>query len=429
MAEKITLNYITKIEGHADLSIKIDKGKVGKVNLKIFEGARFFENLVKGMGIENVPLVTSRICGVCSQAHLIAASTAIENAYGLKVSEQTMRLRKLLLYSSIMQSHAIHLFLMSLPDYYGLEDSVSLAREKKDVVNLALKIKLLANKVLVVVGGREIHSVTAELGGFKKLPTQQGIDSLREELKADFGPITEAFKRIFPLLEKPEFKTESEFMSLSGDSYASIGGVLKTLSEQEFVVDDYRKYLKERVKKYSTAKFVEMKKKGILTGALARVNLHKDKLNPEAAKLLGMIEKEGMVLPSKSPFNNNLCQAIELIHLYEECIRLLEGFEIRDERAVKPNTGKEVTGISAIEVPRGVLFHEYTIDKDGIVKECNIITPTTQNIQGIENDIRLFLPSVLGKGKEESAKFIERLIRSYDPCISCSTHFLKIQWD
>jgi coenzyme F420-reducing hydrogenase alpha subunit len=426
MAETIKLNYITKIEGHADLAIKIKEGKVERVNLKIFEGARFFEGLVTNMEVERVPLVTSRICGICSQAHLLASYTAIEKAYNLRVSEQTKILRKLLLYASIMQSHVLHLFFMSLPDYYRMESAIALAEKKPGLIKLALKIKQLANRILIVVGGREIHSVTTTIGGFNKLPTKKEIEDLKKELKKEFKIITEQFRKTFTKLEKINYETKSDFLALSGREYSPFSEMLRSSSGKEFIITDYKKYLNERIKKYSTAKFVKVEKKNVITGALARINMNHKLLNNNAKKLLKDMKLE---LPNKNPFNNNLCQAVEIIHLYEECMKLLKTLKIKEEKPKKIKINKESSGISALEVPRGTLFHEYKINKKGIVTDCNIITPTTQNIQSIENDIKSFLPIILDKSKQEITMFIERLIRSYDPCISCSTHFLKIRWE
>lgn len=425
MAKTIKLNYITKVEGHANLDIRIDKGKVKKVNLKIFEGARFFEGLVTGMHVKRVPLITSRICGVCSQAHLIASSLAIENAYGIKVSEQTSSLRKLLLYASIIQSHVLHLFFMSLPDYYSIDNAITLAKKKPSLVKLALKIKMLANKIIETVGGREIHSITMGIGGFNKLPSKEKLSELGRELRKEKKGIQEEFKSIFPSLKKMSFESECDYLALHGDNYAPFNGILRTLSGKRFAPGEYRDYLSEYIKRYSTSKFVSLGKKCFITGPLARINLTNQLLNPGAKELLGEI---GLKLPNQSPFNNNLCQAVEIIHYYEECLKILEGLEVKGEKPVGFKPKKQTRGMSTIEVPRGVLFHEYVIDKEGKVSECNIITPTTQNVHSIEKDIKAFLPFVLDQKKKQVEFFIERLIRAYDPCISCSTHFLKIKW-
>ncbi|MFH1506482.1 MAG: Ni/Fe hydrogenase subunit alpha [archaeon] len=425
MAKTIKLDYITKVEGHADLSIKIRKDKKPDVNLKIFEGARFFEGLVTNMDFKRVPLVTSRICGVCSQAHLLASYTALEQAQNIKISNQTSSLRKLLLYASIIQSHALHLFFMSLPDYFNIENAIELAKKRPEIVKLAISIKSLANKILEIVGGRQIHSVTTRFGGFTKLPEKKELDELLSLLKKEKPKMLREFKQIFSTLKQPDFKTDNDFLALCSDEYAPFKGTLKTLSSITFEIGDYRTYLKENIRTYSSSKFVSMKNKSFITGALARVNLKSEFLSKDAKKLLKTTKLE---LPNRNPFNNNLCQAIEIIHFFDECITILQKLRVRQEKEVEVKLKEPTIGVSAIEVPRGVLFHEYTLRADGSISACNIITPTTQNVLSIENDIKKMLPQILNKPKKEITDMIERLIRAYDPCISCSTHFLNVKW-
>ncbi|MFA6089401.1 MAG: Ni/Fe hydrogenase subunit alpha [Candidatus Woesearchaeota archaeon] len=429
MTETINLDYITKIEGHAKLQVILKKGKVEDVNLEVFEGARFFEGLVTGMPISRVPVVTSRICGVCSYAHMIASCMAIENAYNVKVTEQTIKLRKLLILASSIQSHVIHIFFMALPDYYGYDGAVTLAKKKPEMIKLALKIKQLVNDILIVVSGREIHAVTATLGGFEKLPKQEELDNLCKQLKEYEQEMLDEFLKIFPKLEKSDFETDCDFISLSGEFYANIVNENKdkilSLTGDEFVIEDYKEHLKEYIKEYSSAKFIKMHDKTIMTSSLARINHYHTRLSKKAKILLDAI---GLSIPNKSPINNNLCQAVEIIHFYNACVAILESLKIVEERPVEVKVTGPAVGLAAVDVPRGILFHEYHINEKGNVTECNIITPTTQNISNIEKDLIEFLPHVLDRKKEKIVLFIEKVVRSYDPCISCSTHFLEIDW-
>lgn len=429
MAKSIDLNYITKIEGHAKLSIKTEGDEVTSVNLEVVEGARFFEGLVKGLTIKRTPIVTSRICGVCSQSHLIASFLAIENAYGITVSEQTSKLRKLLLYASFIQSHTLHLFFMSLPDYFGYYSAVTMARERPEIIKAALRLKQLSNKILSTISAREIHSITARIGGFRNLPKQEHLDSLLNELKNSYEEIYNLFLTLFPTVTKSNYQSDCDFLSLSGEEYVNLNSnSVVSLSGQTFFIKDYKDHLSEYVKNYSSSKFVKYNAKNFMTSSLSRVNIYRDRLSLNARKLLDRI---GLSLPNKCPINNNLCQAAEIIHFYDECIKILEGLKIVPEEPleIEKLELKSNTGVCAIEVPRGILYHEYKISDSRIIEECNIITPTTQNIGNIEKDIKKFLPSMLDRPKEEIINFIERLIRGYDPCISCSTHFLEVEWD
>ncbi len=416
MAETIKLNYLTKIEGHAKLAIKIDKGRVKDVNLQVFEGARFFEGLIEGMQVKRAPVITSRICGVCSQAHIIASYQAIETAFDIRVTKQTKQMRKLLLYSSIVQSHVLHAFLMCLPDYYNIKTAVDFARKHASTVKLALKIKSLSGRILEMIGGREVHSVTCRVGGFKIFPSQQALDCLLQLLKKEVKHISSEFGRLFPKLQNPEFESNTEFVALQKNK-------IKTSSGNSFDIEQYRDMLDFYIKKNSSSKFITLDDKKLMTSALSRLNINKKSMNPLASAFLARLN---LKLPSNNPFDNVQCQAVEIIHYLEECITILENMKIRHQEKIQFKAKGDVKGLSAVEVPRGVLFHGYRI-KDGQVKRCRIITPTTQNIQSIEDDIKAFLPMLMHLKKEEIIFNLERLVRAYDPCISCSTHFLKVE--
>ena len=423
--KKIHLNHITKIEGHAELDVKIKDSKVEKVNLKVFEGPRFFEAIVKGRKYDEVPFLTSRICGVCSIAHLLTSIMAVEDAMGVQVSEQTNVLRELLYNGNLIQSHVLHLFFLTLPDYLGFPNAIAMAGKHKDKLNLALKLKQLGNEFVSLIGGRELHAITPVVGGFSKLPSAEKLSELLVKLKDARAGLEDELE-IFLEMSYPELSRKSLLFSLvSEDTYPVVNGKIGCQGDTCIEGDNYDKYFREFIKKGSTSKTVLFENEPFMVGALARVYHNKDMLSPAAQKFL---EKLPGGLPENNPFYNNAAQAIELVHLFDRCIELLEKLKPEKEGLcdVKVAAGR---GVAVTEAPRGLLFHDYKFDKNGYVEEANIIPPTTQNLKRMEDDIKLLLPAVMHKKKNEIVLDIEKLIRAYDPCISCSAHFLKVNWD
>lgn len=418
----IKLDHITKIEGHARLKVKVEEREVKKAHIEVYEGARFFEGILKGRRYDEVAHLASRICGVCSQAHLITGLKGMEEALGIRASRQTELLRELLLIGQIIQSHSLHLYFLGLPDYLGFENAISMASKYPQEVKRALRIKKLGNEICTVIGGREVHSITAVLGGFSKLPTSEELGELLKEVK---DMKKEAIKTVelFENLSYPEFERKTEYIALRREGeYALLHGNIGSTKGLNITHDRYNEYLKEYTKDYSTAKFVVSEGKGYMVGALARLNLNREMLSRDARNFL---KKSKFNFPHYSPFVNNFAQALELVHLADRAMEILQNLPLKKERPIKfePKAGH---GISATEAPRGMLLHEYELDKKGDVKRANIITPTTQNLKNIEDDIRKFLPGILEKSEEEVKLELEKLIRSYDPCISCSTHFLDL---
>lgn len=421
MSKTINLNHIAKIEGHARLNVKIEGNKVEKCQLEVFEGARYFEAIVKGRRYDELPIITARICGICSQAHAITALQAIEAAFKIKPSQQTNTLRELLCNASIIQSHALHLYFMALPDYLGYDSAIAMASKYKKEVACALKLKRLSNDIINAIGGRDIHSVTSVAGGFSKIPDKSQLKSLLSRLKEAKEDAIETAK-LFARLKYPKFERRTEYFALAKPKqYAILDGSISN-AKTKVKTKDYEKHFKEYIQPYSTAKFSAVKDKPYMTGALARININKKMLSYNAKKSLKI------KTPCYNPFMNNYCQAVEIVHMIEYSIKLLEGLNIKEETvpAIKAKAGR---GISVTEAPRGLLFHDYTFDKKGIVKSANIVAPTSQNLKNIEEDIKEFLPTVLKKKEKEIILDLEKLIRAYDPCISCSTHFLEVNFE
>ena len=424
--KNITINHITKIEGHATLNLKIDNGIVKKAEIKSVEGARFFEDIVKGRRWDEVNTLTSRICGTCSPAHSINALMAVENAFGINPSTQTKMLRELLSLGSIIQNHTAHLYFLALPDYLGYESAIQMASRFKPEIKRALNLKHIGNKMGFVIGGREVHPVANRVGYFSNVPKKEQLKDILSQLKS---ARTDAIKTmdLFSKLHYPRFERKTRYFANRGKVYNMLFGPIhchNCCGSGICIPDiDYENHFNEYFEEGNDSKLVRALGKSYMVGALARLNVNADILPQKLKKIIPF------KLPNYSPFMNNVSQAFEIVWAIERCIELIERLEPRQLRApdIKPKAGR---GIATTEAPRGVLIHDYTFDKSGYVKKANIITPTTQNLASMEDDIKEFVPPLLKAdiSKERIVLEIEKLIRAYDPCISCATHFLKVNW-
>lgn len=424
MTNTIELHHITKVEGHAHLTIKVDSGEVEKCELMSIEGARYFQGMLLGRRYDEAYEITSRICGICSVAHNIASIQAMDNALGIKVTEQTKKLRDLLMIGERIRSHAAHLYFLALPDYLGYESALAMAPKYKKEIVLALKMMKLGNEIVEKIGGRVMHPVSATLGGFKKLPSQEYINKLVPRIKEckDDAIFT---AKLFAKISVPDFERKTNYMSLvEKDSYAIISGELKA-GDDTFTQEKYLDFLREYQVPYGTANFVVKDDKEVMVGALPRLNHSMNQLSEDAKNL---VEKSGIKFPNYNPFINNYCQAVELVHYIDAAVELCENLKLKDEKPVAFKV-KAGHGVSAVEAPRGTLIHEYKIDDNGKITHANIITPTAFSLKNMETDIKQFLPGILNKDKVEIIIDIEKLIRSYDPCFSCSSHFLDVKWE
>jgi len=427
MAKAIKLEHITKIEGHATLTLAVDKGEVKKCELGSFEGSRYFEGILKGRRIYEAPEITSRICGICSTIHYLTSTQAVENALGLKPTLQTMMLRELMVLGERIRSHAAHLYFLALPDYLGAESALALGPKYKNDVARALKLTKLGNELVSTVGGRALHPVSAQPGGMLKIPSQDQIDDLRRRLQ-DAQADAIATGKLFSKLKNPKFENETEYFSLSdGSTVATLYGDLVSQSHK-FKKDEYLKYLEEYHEPYSTANFVLKKDKPIMVGSMARLNNNYRFLSKNAKKIVNDSKHK---FPLINPFLNNFAQAVELVHSVDRAVEISRKLKVKEEKPVdmKGFKFKKARGIGVGEAPRGTLVHDYEVNEKGLITKANIITPTAYNLLNMQEDIRAFLPSVLKLPEKKIVMEIEKLIRAYDPCFSCSSHFLRVNWE
>jgi len=424
MTHDIRVNHVTRVEGHGNIVLNTRNGKIEELKLEIVESPRFFEMMLKDRKYDEAPSITSRICGICAVGHTTASLKAVEAALDIVPSDQTILLRKIVLNAEIIQSHVLHYYFLVAPDFFGAGSVIPLAASHPDVVKRALRMKKTANDICEILVGRHVHPIAMVVNGFTKLPSLKELDKVRHLLEETVPDIEET-TRLFQSLEMPDFKRKTEYFSLSGDDeYALYDGRLRSTEGKSLETNRYKDVIIEHVVGHSTAKHVKSEQASIMVGALARFNNNWKQLCPEAK---AVADDFGLIAPCYNPFMNNIAQIVETVHCIYESLSLIDTIASRGIRDEKPECHvREGKGVGAVEVPRGTLYHEYKIDKNGILKEANCIIPTTQNLLNIEKDMESFVPDILNLPKEEIRLKLEMLVRAYDPCISCSTHFLEV---
>lgn len=418
---RLRVEHVARVEGHGNIAVDIEDGRVSDVRMDVVEPARFFESMMVGRRFDDAPTISSRICGICSPNHTLTAIKAVEAALEVEVSERTDVLRRLLVHGSYLQNHATHLYIFAAPDYVGLPSVFPLAETHPDVVARALRIKKLGNELTACVGGRPVHPMTAVIGGFTSEPDRRELGSFRERLMEAAHDAVQTV-RLFAGFEEPEFETSGEMLALVSDTeYAIYDGAIGAVDGAwRRAVSEYREVIEERVVASGNAKHSTVGGRTFMVGSLPRWGLSAGLLSPLAAKAAA---EAGLGVTSRNPFLNNLAQAVELIDAAERCVGYIERLaEMEgDSRPVSFRVAAG-SGAGATEAPRGTLYHSYSIDDDGLIVAADVVTPTAQNLGNLEADMREFAPTVADRSPEGFALLIERLVRAYDPCLSCSVH-------
>lgn len=416
---KIDIDHIYKIEGHAGFLGKLLDGKVKEAKYEVKEGIRLIEGILSGRKFEDAPIITSRICGVCPVIHNICSIKALEKALGIIPSKQTVNLRKLMLLGQIIQSHTLHVYFLCLSDFFKYKTTLSLLKRLPRASKWALEVRDFGNRLISVIGGRSIHPLTTQVGGFKKPPQKENLKKLQDE-QTKVLRTAQKLANFFAYLLYPKFERKTEFVALTSDKeYAIYHGKVISSEGLEFLPEKMPKEIKEIQYPSEPVKRVLHDSKPIMPGALARINLNYKKLNPKAKKIW---QKFGVKLPTFNTFYNIFAQVVEIVHSIEESRKLLQKVIKSNESVMKRYKIKAGRGIAACEAPRGTLYHDYTLDKNGIIKRANIITPTAQFITNLEEDIKKFIPNLKKLTPEARRQKIKMLIRAYDPCMTCSVH-------
>ena len=418
----ITIKNLSKMEGHADLGIKIRRNKVKDVRLKITENKRFYTQAIRNKPIVGLPQHVSRICGTCSIAHILCSIEALERSLEIKPSEQTMMLRKLAMYGLMIRDHALHLYIFALPDELGKDSILELSKSHHHLLHAAFDVKGVGNKLSILAAGRAVHAPYPVIGGFTHFPENKEADNTVKELKS----IRETVLSLIGLFFKSgsRFTRKTNFVALAAEEYGFLEGCIKSTEGYCIEEKDYYSHLKRVVIPYSEAVGYEFHGKEYMVGALARLNLNKDLLHKNTKK----DAKEYLSsFPSFNIFHNNLAQAIEMLHCIDHSIEILESNSFAKE-ALQKVTFKDASNVGVIEAPRGTLYYQLKIKKDGLVKDGAIIVPTQQNQINMKNDIWKLVQDNIGKRRSWLVKECEKLIRAYDPCMSCASHFLRVKW-
>jgi coenzyme F420-reducing hydrogenase alpha subunit len=424
----ISLEHLTKVEGDASLKVSVVDGEVKEVKFAIIENKRFFTEAMKGKTLAALPQHLARICGTCSNAHLLCAISAGENALGIEPSAQTKLLRSLTMHGLIVRDHALHLYLFCMPDLYGVDAFLDLDENdpvQHQILHDAFAIKSAGNFLATLIAGRSVHAMYPVMGGYLHFPDQAGIDEAIKKL-AEIRP---AVLRLIEIFKNApfHFDRKTHYMALIPDgNFGYSEGSIISSSGEKYEKDQFRSHLEHVVLPYSQASAYTYNKEGYMVGSLARINLAKDKLHQKTKESLGDTLN---MFPSTDIYMNNLAQAIEILHSVDEGIDLLSNNTIKPEPVIK-GENKESVGIGVLEAPRGTLYHKVVMGADGKIKEGEVIVPTGQNQINIERDVATLVQRLLpDTPKEKIAEEIEKLIRAYDPCMSCATHFLKVEWD
>ncbi|MCX5796917.1 MAG: Ni/Fe hydrogenase subunit alpha [Elusimicrobia bacterium] len=430
----IAVHHLTRVEGHGNIEVDVKNGKIQKCEWQVPEAPRFFEAMVRGRHYTEVARITSRICGICSVGHTLASLKATESALGIEVSEQTFKLRSLLKHAENFDSHVLHVYFLAAPDFLGAPSVFPLVATHGPVVARALRLKRLGHEWGSLIGGRTTHPTKAIPGGFSAFPTVAELKELKAKMLAAVPDLEETLKTIAALAPAiPAFDRPTEYMALHSQSgYALYDGDIQTVlpdgNKKTYKVADYKTCTNEYLTAVSTAKYTKNRLGSYAAGALARFNNNHEQLLPEAKKVAADLGLKGICT---NPYMNTVAQVVEIVESFHESLALVDHFiknGVKDEPLAKPT--RFAKGAGATEVPRGILFHEYEYDKDGMCLGGNCIIPTNQNHANIQKDFEALVPKLLGEDADEKKMELrlEMLVRAYDPCISCSTHFLDVKF-
>ena len=422
ISQSIDIHHLTRVEGHGNIRIAIKDGKVEEATWEVVETPRFFEAMLVNKKWENAPWICGRICGICSIGHTLASIRAVENAFGIAPTDQTKKLRLLLKHMETLQSHVLHLYFLAAPDFVNVGSVFPLINSHPDVVKRAAKIKLLANDLCDCVGGRRMHPTRTIVGGFTMLPKKEELRSFKYRLQDIVDDLARTAE-LFHQFSLPDFSRETEFVSLKGESdYPFIGGDLVSTDGVVKKEHEYRLMTNEYMVSTSTSKWSKLSRASLAVGALARLNNNFEFLHPAAKEIS---QGFGLRPVNHNPFMNNIAQLVECVHVVMESIDLINGMIDADWKEPRQKVvPKEGVGVGAVEVPRGILYHCYEFDKEGRIVKSDCVIPTSQNHANIQHDLTALAEQYAKEGKKDRdiELLAQMLVRSYDPCISCSVH-------
>ena len=425
----INVNHVTRVEGHGNIRLRASDGKVEHVEWQVPEAPRFFEAMVRGRSFEDIQTIVSRICGICSVTHSMAAIKGIEDAMGIKVSEQTDKLRILCHYGEQIESHSLHVGYLVAPDLLGQNSVIPLVASHPDVVKTVIRLHRLGNTWMETIGGRMTHPITLKPGGFTAIPSEQKLRELKKAIEDAVPDLKILAEVVLSLADKlPSFDRDTEYIALKqSDHYTFYHGDIASTDTDEIVpIQEFERVVNEYVLPQSTAKWCKWHRDSYAVGALARFNLNAEHLLPMATETA---KQFGLEKGACNPYLNNVAQVIECVQVAEHSLQLIDELLTKGLKPepvkVEPTAGE---GVGCVEAPRGILFHRYVFDEKGLCTKANICIPTGQNHANIQKDFEELAPQIIDRDQDEIRLLLEMLVRSYDPCISCSTHFLNVEF-
>ncbi|HET7735378.1 MAG TPA: Ni/Fe hydrogenase subunit alpha [Nocardioidaceae bacterium] len=416
---------LARVEGEGALHIAYRDGEVADVQLRIYEPPRFYEAFLRGRAYTEPPDITARNCGICPVAYQMSSCWAIEDACGVTVTEEILALRRLLYCGEWIESHALHIFLLHAPDFLGYDGAVEMARDHRDLVERGLRLKKAGNRLMEVVGGRSVHPVNVRIGGFYRLPSVEELHAIRPLLEQGLDDAL-ATVRLVAGFDFPEFEQPYEYVALRADAgYPIESGRPVTTTGQEFAVPEFGARIEELHVPHSNALHARLDggaRGPYAVGPLARYTLNADRLSDVAREAAA---NAGLGDTCRNPFRSIVVRAVELVEAFHEALRIIDGWTGAGPPSV-PVPARAGEGFGASEAPRGVLFHRYLIDGAGVIRDAQIVPPTSQNQASIESDLRAMVAAWSALGEHDLQHRCEQAIRNYDPCISCATHFLDL---
>lgn len=430
MIRRLNVKALTRVEGEGALRVRVADGRVEIAEFNIFEPPRFFEKLLQGREVREVPDIVARICGICPVAYQMSACHALEQALGIETTPEIEILRRLLYCGEWLQSHSLHIHLLDAPDFLGCESGFSMPPEHAGFLDRGLKMKAIGNRIMEAIGGRAVHPINVTVGGFYKAPPVAAIRDLVPDLEWGLAAAEELVGTV-SRFDFPAFRQPYEFVSVHADDEYPLnhGRIVATAGGSrtlDIPADQYERHFVERHVPQSTAlhSLLEPGERTYLCGPLARITNCRDQLPPRARRAADTCRIDW---PTAGPFHSIVARAVEVTAAFEEAARIARAYRAPLATARIDYTPHAGSGCHATEAPRGLLYHRYRIGDDGLIAEAKIVPPTSQNQARIEEDLRQYLPKLLDRDDAEATRRCEHLIRTYDPCISCATHFLKIE--
>ena len=418
----LSVGTLTRVEGEGALHVTLKDGALDNVELSIYEPPRFFEAFLRGRAYTEPPDLTARVCGICPVAYQISACNAIEEACGVQVDEDLIALRRLLYCGEWINSHVLHIYLLHAPDFLGYPDIIGMSRDHAQVVERGLTLKKAGNQLMEFVGGRAIHPINVRLGGFYSVPTRLEFRPIAEQLRRALDNALATVEWVSGF-EFPDLELEHEFLALTASGrYPIENGAIARSAGPSFSAADFTNHVVESQVPYSTALHATLDGGCHLTGPLARFSLNSSALSPIAAQAAA---RAGLSAECRNPFRSIIVRAVEVVYAIEEALRIIDDYQ-RPLRPFVDFPARAGIGHGVSEAPRGLLYHRYQIDTEGLVSAATIIPPTSQNQTAIEIDLARLVSDNLSLDDAALTTLCEQLIRSYDPCISCSAHFLTL---